>query len=69
MRPAANRIFRPNGKTHRKRNKCNLLKAKGKVSKRATEYMSNLGLKSNIFNDVQRKGGGHDPDQAPKRLS
>jgi hypothetical protein len=70
-RKAASRESELNDETHHNRKKGSVIERKGKIVEGAAEYMRNPGWKaaSVFLDDVERKGGGHDPDQASKRLS
>jgi hypothetical protein len=65
------RLARPNGETHHNREKGSVIERKGTIVEGAAEYMRYPGWNaaSVFLDDVERKGGGHDPDQASKRLS
>jgi len=65
------RLARPSGETHHNRKKGSVIERKGKIVKGPADYMRNPGWKaaSVFLDDMERKGGGHDPDQASKRLS
>jgi hypothetical protein len=65
------RLARPSSETHHNRKKGSVIERKGKIVEGAADYVRDPVWKATsvFLDDVESKGGGHDPDQASKRLS